>query len=167
MSLSWIVELNTLYIRCTIPCTFKAIKNNIHLLPSSQGRHEFSGWNKSLCLPTNSAINCLLYRKLKHDVIQCRALCCETWQWDMTSGGRHDDSSSLHVTSLNQSYFFIRHINYMRYNNWECVKGGSIRITSYPWDHKRSTVHPLLYTSYSAQKRTLRRSLRSSQLPFL
>ena len=29
----------------------------------------------------------------------------------------HDDLSSLHVTTLDQSYFFFRHINYMRYNN--------------------------------------------------
>ena len=27
------------------------------------------------------------------------------------------DLFSLHVTSLDQSYFFICHINYMRYNN--------------------------------------------------
>ena len=32
-------------------------------------------------------------------------------------GGKHDDLFSLHVTFLDQSYFFIRHINYMRYNN--------------------------------------------------
>ena len=31
-------------------------------------------------------------------------------------GGKHDDLFSLHVTSLIQSYFCIRHINYMRYN---------------------------------------------------
>ena len=33
------------------------------------------------------------------------------------AGGRHEDLSSLHVPSLDQSYFFTRHINYMRYNN--------------------------------------------------
>ena len=51
--------------------------------------------------------NCLLYRKLKHDVIQRRAFCSlhETWQGKTTSGGRHDDLFSLHVTSLDQSYF--------------------------------------------------------------
>ena len=38
-----------------------------------------------------------------------------------TSGGKHDDLFSLHVTSLDQSYFFIRHINYMRYNNIVCI----------------------------------------------
>ena len=57
--------------------------NIIHLLPSlegdtkicptqkihvaegeARGRYEFSGWDKSSCLQTNWAINCLLYRKL-------------------------------------------------------------------------------------------------------
>ena len=65
-------------------------------------RHEFSGWDKSSCLPPNWAINCLLYR---------RALCRETRQGNTTSGGKHDDLFSLHVTSIDQSYFFIRHIN--------------------------------------------------------
>ena len=83
----------------------------------ARGRHEFSGWDKSSCLPTNWAINCLLYRKLKHDVVQRRALCRGTRQGNTMSGGKHDDLFSLHVTSLDQSYFFIRHINYMRYNN--------------------------------------------------
>ena len=81
----------------------------------ARGRHEFSGWDKSSCLPTNWANNCLLYRKLKHDVIQRRALCRETRQGNTTSGGKHDDLFSLHVTSLDQSYFFIRLMNYMRY----------------------------------------------------
>ena len=40
--------------------------------------------------------------------------------WDMTIRhdvcGRHEDLSSLHVTSLNQSYTFIHSINYMRYD---------------------------------------------------
>ena len=81
------------------------------------GWHEFSGWDKSSCLPTNWAINCLLYRKLKHEVIQRRAWCRETQQGNMTSGGRHDNLFSLHVTSLDQSCFFIPHINYMRNNN--------------------------------------------------
>ena len=35
------------------------------------------------------AINCLLYQKLKHGVIRRIALCRETLQWDMMSGGRH------------------------------------------------------------------------------
>ena len=61
--------------------------NIIHLLPILEGdmkicptqkihvamRHEFSRFDKSSCLPTNWAINCLLYRKQKHDVIQRRA----------------------------------------------------------------------------------------------
>ena len=93
----------------------------IFVSPFALGRHEFSGWDKSSCLPPNWAINCLLYRKLKHGVIQRRALCRETRQGNTTSGGKHDDLFSLHVTSLDQSYFFIRHINYMRYNNiWPC-----------------------------------------------
>ena len=37
--------------------------------------------------------------------------------WDMTSGGRHQNLSPAHVTSLDQSYFFICHINNVRYNN--------------------------------------------------
>ena len=113
------------------PTSIRQNTNFIHLLPNlegdmkicptqkihvARGRHEFSGWDKSLCLPTNWAINCLLYRKLKHDVLQRRALCRETRQGNTTSGGRHDDVSSLHVTSLDQSYFFFRHINYMKYN---------------------------------------------------
>ena len=108
----------------------------IHLLPSLEGDMKICptqkihvargrspretwifGWDKSSCLLTNWATNCLLYRKLKHDVIQRRALCRETRQGNTTSGGKHDDLFSLHVTSLDQSYFFIRHINYMRYNN--------------------------------------------------
>ena len=87
----------------------------------ARGRHEFSGWDKSSCLPTNWAINCLLYRKLWHDVIQRRALCRETRKGNTTSGGKHDDLFSLHVTSLDQSYFFIRNVNSMRYNNRYCT----------------------------------------------
>ena len=44
------------------------------------------------------------------------AQCRETWQEDMMSGGRHEDFSPAHVTSLDQLYFFICHTNYMRYN---------------------------------------------------
>ena len=78
----------------------------------------FFGWDKSSCLPPNWAINCSLYRKPKHDVIQRRAtcMCRETRQGNTMSGGKHDDLFALHVTSLDQSYFFIRDINYMRYN---------------------------------------------------
>ena len=36
--------------------------------------------------------------------------------WDMKSGGRQKDLSLAHVTSLDQSYFFIYRINYMRNN---------------------------------------------------
>ena len=45
------------------------------------------------------------------------AQCRETRQGDTMSGGRHDDLSSLHVTALDESYFFIRHNNFMRYKN--------------------------------------------------
>ena len=57
-----------------------------------------------------------------YDVIALAAAaqCRETWQGDTTSKGRHDDLSLLHVTALDQSYFFIRHINLMRYNNQNC-----------------------------------------------
>ena len=42
--------------------------------------------------------------------------------WDITSGERPEDLSHAHVTSLDQSYFFICHINYMKYlyNNISC-----------------------------------------------
>ena len=48
---------------------------------------------------------------------RCQWLYRETRQGNTTSGGKHDGLFSLHVTSLDQSYFFISHINYMRYNN--------------------------------------------------
>ena len=35
----------------------------------SRGRHEFSGLNKSSCLPTNWVINCLFYRKLEEHLL--------------------------------------------------------------------------------------------------
>ena len=38
----------------------------------------------------------------------------DTRPWDTTSWGRHEDLSPAHKTSLDQSYFFIYHINYMR-----------------------------------------------------
>ena len=58
-------------------------------------------------------------QNMYYDVIALAvaAQCRETRQGDSTSGGRHDDLSSLHATALDQSYFFIRHINFMRYNN--------------------------------------------------
>ena len=48
-------------------------------------------------------MNYLLYRKLKHDVIQRRALGRETWQGNTTFGGRHDDLSSFHQGSSYQA----------------------------------------------------------------
>ena len=121
---SWCCVTVALSLRCKF----------IHLLPSLEGdmmicstqkihvaegeaRHEFSGLNKCWSPSTNWAINCLSYRKLKHDFIRRRTLCRETWPWDMTSEGRREDLSSLRVTTLNQSYFFIYLINYIRYNN--------------------------------------------------
>ena len=53
-------------------------------------------------------------------VLAATAQCRETRQGDTTSGGRRDDLSSLHVTALeDQSYFFIRRVNFMwyMYNN--------------------------------------------------
>ena len=107
------------------------------------GRHEDLFHPDNSCRPANWAINCLLYRKLKehlssrkpwpiilsqwdctqnpyYDVTALAAdtQCREARQGDTTSGGRHDNLSSLHVTSLDQSYFFIRHIYYMRYNKF-------------------------------------------------
>ena len=57
-----------------------------------------------------------------YDVIALAAAaqCRETRQGDTTSGGRHDVLFSLKVTALDQSYFFIRHINFVRYNNIGC-----------------------------------------------
>ena len=81
----------------------------IHLLPSLEGD------KNSSCLQTDWAFNCLLYRKLKHDVILCRALCRETWPWDTTYVWRETwIFVYLHVTCLDQSYFFVFCINYMR-----------------------------------------------------
>ena len=58
-------------------------------------------------------------QNMYYDVIALAtaAQCRETGQGDTTSGGRHDDLFSLHVTALDQSNFFIRRINFMRYNN--------------------------------------------------
>ena len=58
-------------------------------------------------------------QNMYYDVIALAAAaqCRETRQGDMASGGRHDDLSSLHVTALDHLYFFIRHINFMRYND--------------------------------------------------
>ena len=50
-------------------------------------------------------------------VLAAAAQCRKTRQGDTTSGGRHDDLSFLHVTALDQSYFFIRRVDFMRYNN--------------------------------------------------
>ena len=57
-------------------------------------------------------------QNIYYDVIALAAAaqCRETRQGDTTSGRRHDDLFSIHVTSLDQSYFFIRRISYMRYN---------------------------------------------------
>ena len=58
-------------------------------------------------------------RNMYYDVIALAAAaqCRETRQGDTTSGGRHDVLFSLHVTALDQSYFCIRRVNFMRYNN--------------------------------------------------
>ena len=104
----------TLYIYCPV-------SQEKFMSPSgffARGRHEFSGLNKSSCLPTNLAINCLFYRKMKENVLSrqhalnrsfacfglsfsvsetCRTKhilwrhspsCCSAVPWDMT--GRHD-----------------------------------------------------------------------------
>ena len=88
------------------------------MLPEGKvlGRHEFSGLNKCSCLPTNWAINCLLYQKMKKLYFIYNAdQRCKTWPWDMMSGGRHENLSHAHVSSLDKSYIFICYINYRRY----------------------------------------------------
>ena len=61
-------------------------------------------------------------QNMYYDVIALAAAaqCRETRQGDTTFGGRRDVLFSLHVTALDQSYFFIRHINFMRYNKYYC-----------------------------------------------
>ena len=106
--------------------------------------------SKSSCLPTNLAINCLLYPKLKkqagievwhttmssyswwarcsapklyHDVTYIKRGSAGLWDMIIRHEdlGRHEDLSHTHVTSLDQSYFFIHYINYLRYNNAVCL----------------------------------------------
>ena len=128
------------------------------------------------------AINCLLYRKLKehlksrknalnwsfkysvwarriaqnlyYDVtgLAPAAQCRETWQGDTTFGGRHEDLSSLHVTSLDQSYFFIRHINYMRYNTIHLLPSleGDMKICSTQRIHVARGRHEFSWLNKSA-----------------
>ena len=45
-------------------------------------------------------------QNLYYDVtaLVAAAHCRQTWQGDMTSGGRHEDLSSFHVTALDQLY---------------------------------------------------------------
>ena len=144
----------TIYIYCPVwRETWRFVQPRKFMSPEGEarGRHEFSGLNKSSCLPTNWAINCLLYRKLKEDflsrkhalnrnfayfglhsqwvrlgaqnmyydviVLAAAAQCRETRQGDTTFWGRHDVLFSLNVTALDQSYFFIRRVDFMRYNN--------------------------------------------------
>ena len=61
-------------------------------------------------------------QNMYYDVIALAAAaqCRETRQGNTTFGGRHDVLFSLHVTALDQSYFFICHINFVRYNNIIC-----------------------------------------------
>ena len=59
----------TLYIYCPVWWeTWWFVPPRKFMSPKGEARgwHEFSGWDKSSCLSTNWAINCLLYRKLKH-----------------------------------------------------------------------------------------------------
>ena len=63
----------TLYIYCPVSReTWRFVQPRKFMSPSgffTRGRHEFSGLNKSSCLPTNWAINCLLYRMMKENVL--------------------------------------------------------------------------------------------------
>ena len=100
---------------------YQHIINIIHLLPSLEaspsGDMNFLG-------ETNLRVS-----RLTGQLIVCYTESCSTTLYsaercvvrhdrgNTTSGRKHDDLFSHHVTSLDQSYFFIRHINYIRYNN--------------------------------------------------
>ena len=61
-----------LYIYCPVwRETWRFVQPTKFMSPEGEarGRHGFSGLNKSSCLPTNWAINCLLYRKLKENFL--------------------------------------------------------------------------------------------------
>ena len=65
---SVVYSIVSIYIYCPVwRETWRFVPPRKFMSPEGEarGRHEFSGWNKSSCLPTNWAINCLLYRKLK------------------------------------------------------------------------------------------------------
>ena len=104
--------------------------NFMHLFPSlegdmicstqkiyvARGWHEFSGLNNlHVFLLGNCNLKLFIIPKA-----EARRYTVQTWPCDMTSEGKHEDLSSLHVPSLNQSYFFIYRLNYMRYNNILC-----------------------------------------------
>ena len=55
------------------------------------------GEKKSLCRPTNWAINCLLYQKPISTPLYYTEI--ETWPWNITSGGRH---------YINKAFTFLR-----------------------------------------------------------
>ena len=92
-----------------------------------------------------------------HDIIalSAAAQCRETRQGDTTSGGRHDDLSSLHVTALDQSYFFIRHIDFMRKRK---------RSDSVLWQkplHQQKCQKGKVTTQTTPQKRSITQRLRT------
>ena len=65
-------HLRTIYIYCPVwRETWRFVQPRKFMSPEGEarGRHGFSGLNKSSCLPTNWAINCLLYRKLKENFL--------------------------------------------------------------------------------------------------
>ena len=97
----------TIYIYCPVSReTWRFVPPRKFLSPEGEARvwHEFSGWDKSSCLPTNWAINFYYTESWSTSLYSA-----ERCPWDTT--GRHDDLFSLQVTSLDQSYFFTRHIN--------------------------------------------------------
>ena len=147
-----------IYIYCPVwRETWRFVQPRKFMSPEGEARgwHEFSGLNKSSCLPTNWAINVYYYTESRRFYYQGNMHWIEVFhtlafhsQWerlgtqnmyyDVTAlataercAVRQDretwrlegdnDLFSLHVTSLDQSYFFIRHINYMRYNNILCT----------------------------------------------
>ena len=82
-------------------------------------------------------------------------------QSELNPAGRHGDLSSLHVTSLYQSYFFIRRINYMRYNNIIVIL-----IADWSWGipSRKSDVYIMCYVPLIATNITAMASTRHKRL---
>ena len=87
--------------------------DTIHLLPSLEGDTKICPTQKihvaRVSLQTGQLI--VYYTESCSTTLYSAERCA------MRHDREHDDLFSLHVTSLDQSYFLICHINYMRYNN--------------------------------------------------